>query len=152
MAHCCVRHGVMSFLTAVAIIGFSGLATVAHAQVLPEGPLSIRLGVGAGYTAAPSYPGESPGGGWNGEAFVLLGLRGVPVELRPTAFSYGRGTGPVVYYSCPNPSGLCGNLNSGSGVERATGGGLDASIRFAHGPVVPYAQQPAQPRLAWSTI
>lgn len=124
----------------LAVIGSLVLVTTARGQLVAEGSVTMRLGAGAGYTAAPSYSGESAGGGWNGEAFVLLGFSGIPVELRPAAFSYGRGTGPVVYYECPNPGGACGGgVNSASGVERATGGGVDASIRFARGPVVPYA-------------
>jgi hypothetical protein len=124
----------------VAITGFVSLASVALAQDPSERPLSIHVGAGLGYTAAPGYAGESSGGGWNGEAFVLVAPRGIPVELRPTVFTYGRGTSGILLTDAPCPSTGCrvGVTPYFSGTERATGGSLDATVRLAHGLLVPY--------------
>jgi hypothetical protein len=134
-----VASRVMVGVATVGIIGFSLRATVALVQV------SIRPGVGAGYTAAPGYAGESPGGDWNGEAFILLGLGGIPLELRPTVFTYGRGTGARLgVLDCPCVSSGCtggcgpGYYIDGSGRERATGGMLDATFRLSSGLLAPY--------------
>ena len=115
----------------VAVALLVSLTAVAYAQ-------SIRVGVGGGYTAAPSNADESTVGAWNAEAFLLLGLPVIPLELRPTVFTYGRGVNPqIVGIECPVstcPSGYASN----SGPERATGGALDAILRIGHGPFVPY--------------
>ena len=69
---------------------------------------SIRFGVGGGYTAAPSNANESSTGAWNAEAFLLLGLPVVPLDLRPTLFSYGRGTNTnLVVTNCPAIINTC---------------------------------------------
>jgi hypothetical protein len=131
MARLRVRPGLARTAAGIAFAGIVTAATVARAQ------LSIHPGVGGGYTAAPSYTGESPGGDWNAEGFLLLGVRGVPLELRPSLFSYGRGTGGAVVYCSPN--GHCGTTyGNASGPERATGGSLDAVVPLGSGIVVPY--------------
>jgi hypothetical protein len=126
-------------LAAAVVIGCCSLTSVVHAQDVSERPLSIHVGVGAGYTSVPGYAGESSGGGWNGEAFVLVALRGLPVELHPTAFTYGRGATETVlaYAPCPVP-GCTGGRTLFSGSERASGGTLDAVLRLSQGPLVPY--------------
>jgi hypothetical protein len=138
-----VRLAVMSSAAAVVIGGSPSLATVARAQSLGNQQLSVRLGIGGGYTAAPNYPFEGSGGDWNGEVFILLAPRGIPLELRPTFFSYGRGTGEgTVELSCPCPSSgpcNCGRAYlSASGPERATGGSLDVLVPLARSGFVPY--------------
>jgi hypothetical protein len=143
MARRHVRFAVRSSVAAMMVGGFLSLTTVARAQVLGNQQLSVRLGIGGGYTAAPKYPFEGSGGDWNGEVFILLAPRGIPLELRPTFFSYGRGTGEqTVVFICPCALGgpcNCGSgYRSGSGPERATGGSLDVLVPLARGGFVPY--------------
>jgi len=118
-------------VVAAAIGGIVVLTPVASGQP------TIRPGVGGGYTFAPNNAGESPGGDWNVEGFLLVGLRGTPVQLRPTGFSYGRGSSATVGIDCPAMSCPLEYLN-GSGAERATGLALDMVIPLTHGPLVPY--------------
>jgi hypothetical protein len=100
---------------------------------------SIRFGVGGGYTAAPSNADESSTGAWNAEAFLLLGLPVVPLDLRPTLFSYGRGTNTnLVVTNCPAIINTCPPTYASNGPERATGGAIDAIVRLGRGPFVPY--------------
>ncbi len=143
MARRNVRFAVRSSVAAIMIGGFLSLTAVAHAQVLGNQQLSVRLGIGGGYTAAPNYPFEGSGGDWNGEVFILLAPRVIPLELRPTFFSYGRGTGEqTVVFTCPCALGgpcNCGSgYLSGSGPERATGGSLDVLVPLARSGFVPY--------------
>jgi hypothetical protein len=139
-----LRLPVKRSIAGVAIAGLWSLATAAGAQGSFERPGSIHVGLGGGYTGAPNYPGESPGGDWNGEAILFVSLRGIPVDLRLSGFTYGRGTdGTLVAVDCPcavgAPRCYCGSgYINGSGPERATGGALDAVIRLSRGPIVPY--------------
>jgi hypothetical protein len=114
------------------ITGWLMLITPAIAQ----GQLSVRPGLGGGYTVGPGFSGESPGGGWNADAFVLVGLGPVPLELRPTLFAYGSGTRPREF-EAPCPLGGC-PFEYYSGTERVLGGSLDALVDFPVGPILPY--------------
>ncbi len=116
---------------AVAVALLVSLTAAVHAQ-------SIRVGVGGGYTAAPSNADESTVGDWNAEVFLLVGVPVIPLELRPTLFTYGRGTNTnVVFTTCPGIT-CPPSYASNSGPERATGGALDAIVRLGNGPFVPY--------------
>ena len=107
------------------------LTSAVHAQ-------SMRLGFGGGYTAAPGNADESTVGAWNAEAFLLIGAPVIPLSIRPTLFSYGRGpnTNPIVFdcpgISCPTTS------YATAGPERATGGALDFILNLGSGPIAPY--------------
>jgi len=143
MARRHVRLALTSSVAAVLLGALPSGATVARAQVLGNRQLPVRLGIGGGYTVAPNYPFEGSGGDWNGAVFILLAPRGIPLELRPTFFSYGRGTGQATVVGlCPCPERgpcNCGSAYlSGSGPERATGGSLDVLVPLARSRFVPY--------------
>ena len=141
MASRCACLGVRRFAAcvAIALLFMVPPPPNAGAQQLGNSPLSVRFGIGVGYTAAPAYPEESPGGDWNGVAFGLVGFRGIPIELRPSVFTYGRGTRSrlVPSWTCITfPGAQCYTYSSGR--ERATGGSIDAIVRLTSWPIVPY--------------
>ena len=141
------RHmcfGVQGLTARIAMAAVLTIPIVAQAQGQAAFPPPVKVGggIGAGYAVAPGFWGEPVGGDWSGKAFVTLAFRGLPVELRPTFFSYGRGTGEQLSGGIclfPGPSSCSlPSYWSGYGPERVTGGSLDAVIRLRGGPVVPY--------------
>jgi len=104
---------------AAAVVMLVSLTSIARAQL-------THLGFGGGYTAAPNNADESTVGAWNAEAFLLIGAPVIPLGIRPTLFSYGRGTNANAAYG------------SVVGPERATGGAFDFVLHLGSGPIAPY--------------
>ena len=115
---------------AVAVVMLVSLTSIARAQL-------THLGFGGGYTAAPNNADESTVGAWNAEAFLLIGAPVIPLGIRPTLFSYGRGTNTnQIPLACPGIT--CPPTYATAGPERATGGALDFILHLGSGPIAPY--------------